>query len=66
MEPQISELKQIATQLLAGMLANPHVYPTISDELARGQKEQDLIIAAIAMAESLITKIEKKTESTSF
>lgn len=62
MEIQTSEIKQIATHLLAGMLANPHVYPTISDELARGQKEQDLIIASIAMAESLITRIEKKTD----
>ncbi len=59
MEPSINEVKQIATQLLSGMLANPHVYPTVSDELGRGQQEQDLIIAAITMAESLITRVEK-------
>ncbi len=59
MELPKTEVKQIATQLLSGMLANPHVYPTVSDELGRGQQEQDLIIAAIAMAESLITKVEK-------
>jgi hypothetical protein len=41
------------------MLANPHVYPMVSDELGRGQQEQDLIIAAIEMAESLITEVEK-------
>lgn len=58
MELQTSEVKQVATQLLAGMLANPHVYPMISDELVRGQREQDLIIAAVEMAESLITKVE--------
>ncbi len=59
MEPSINEVKQIATQLLSGMLANPHVYPKVSDELGRGQQEQELIIAAIVMAESLITKVEK-------
>ena len=59
MEPSKNEVKQIATQLLSGMLANPHVYPMVSDELGRGQQEQDLIIAAIVMAESLITKVEK-------
>ena len=59
MELSKTEVKQIATQLLSGMLANPHVYATVSDELGRGQQEQDLIIAAIAMAESLITKVEK-------
>ena len=58
MELSKTEVKQIATQILSGMLANPHVYPTVSDELGRGQQEQDLIIAAIAMAESLITKVE--------
>ncbi len=58
MEPSKNEVKQIATQLLSGMLANPHVYATVSDELGRGQQEQELIIAAIAMAESLITKVE--------
>ncbi len=60
MELPKTEVKQIATQILSGMLANPHVYPMVSDELGRGPQEQDLIIAAIEMAESLITKVEKK------
>jgi hypothetical protein len=54
-----TELKKISTQLLAGMLANPHIYPMYSDEMARGQKEQDLIILAIEMAEKLIQKAEQ-------
>ncbi len=61
METQTSEVKKIASQLLAGMLANPHIYPMVSDEFGRGQKEQDLIIAAISMAENLIKKAEKTT-----
>ncbi|ARV59538.1 hypothetical protein BZZ01_13670 [Nostocales cyanobacterium HT-58-2] len=62
MESQPGELKQIAAQVLAGMLANPHIYPTISDEGARGQQEQELIVIAIEMAESLITKVEERAE----
>ncbi len=54
------EIKKIAAQLLSGMLANPHIYPTISDEMARGQKEQDLMVLAVEMAESLVNKVEKK------
>ena len=42
------------------MVANPHVYPMVSDELGKGPQEQDLIIAAIEMAESLIIKVEQK------
>ena len=61
METQTSEVKKIASQLLAGMLANPHIYSMVSDELGRGQKEQDLIIAAISIAESLIKKAEEKS-----
>lgn len=60
MELKQSEVKQIATQLLSGMLANPHIYATLSDQLGRGPQEQDLIIAAIQMAESLIEKVERK------
>lgn len=60
MESKQSEVKQIATQLLSGMLANPHLYQTLSDQLGRGPQEQDLVTAAIEMAESLIEKIEKK------
>lgn len=55
---QPQELKPIASQLLAGMLANPHIYPTLSDEAA-GQQEQLLVANAVAMAESLINRIDQ-------
>ena len=58
-----SEIKQVATHLLSGMLANPHIYSMLSDELGQGQQEKDLIVAAISMAESLITKVESQIES---
>ena len=60
MELPKTEVKQIAAQILSGMVANPHVYPMVSDELGKGPQEQDLIIAAIEMAESLIIKVEQK------
>ncbi len=60
MELPKTEIKQIAAQILSGMVANPHVYPMVSDELGKGPQEQDLIIAAIEMAESLITRVENK------
>jgi len=63
MNTKTSELKQVATHLLSGMLANPHIYSVVSDELGRGQQEQDLIIAAISMAESLLSKVENKIEA---
>jgi len=52
------EIKEIASQLLAGMLANPHLYATVSDEEAKGQQEQILVSNAIMMAKNLIEKIE--------
>lgn len=58
MEP--NDVKQIATQILAGMLANPHIYASVSDEGGRGQQEQNLIVMAIEMAEILITKVESR------
>jgi len=61
---QANEIKQIAAQLLAGMLANPHtyqVYPTESGRL--NQKQQaELIETAIALAESLVSKTETRIE----
>ncbi|MCU0536608.1 MAG: hypothetical protein MUD14_22195 [Hydrococcus sp. Prado102] len=57
---ETNEIKQIATQLLAGMLANPHIYFNISDEGSNGQQEQVLITIAIDMAQSLIEKIENE------
>ncbi|MBD2253305.1 hypothetical protein [Nostoc parmelioides] len=53
-----NELKQTASQLLAAMLSNPHVYTRISEEGGYGQMEQELILTAVEMAESLIQHIE--------
>jgi hypothetical protein len=61
MANQVNETKQIAAQLLAGMLANPHIYASLSDEGSQGQQEQTLILVAIEMAEKLIEKIESKS-----
>ena len=55
-----TELKQIAAQLLSAMLANPHIYASVSDEGVNGQQEQELMAIAIAMAESLIRKVDQK------
>lgn len=55
-----NDVKQIATTILAGMLANPHIYASVSDEGGRGQQEQNLIVMAIEMAEILITKVESR------
>ncbi|BAZ69890.1 MAG: hypothetical protein KME28_07195 [Pelatocladus maniniholoensis HA4357-MV3] len=60
MQSKAKEVKQIATQLLASMLSNPHIYATVSDEGAKGQQEQELIIVAIEMAEYLVTKVEQR------
>ena len=59
MESREKDIKNISTQLLAGMLANPHIYPAIADEEGKGRQEQILISNAIMMAESLIEKIEQ-------
>lgn len=58
MDPQVNEVKQIASTLLAAMLSNPHVYSQVSDEGVSGQLEQKLIIIAVEMATSLIQRIE--------
>lgn len=58
MTERTQEIKQIATQLLAGMLANPHIYSIISDEEGKGQREQILLSNAITMAEQLLEKVE--------
>ncbi len=60
MDAKTTEIKQIATQLLAGMLANPHIYAQVSEDLAQGVQEQDLIVLAIEMAQRLIDKVEKR------
>ena len=64
MTSQAHETKQIAAQLLAGMLANPHihqVYPTESGKLSQEQ-QSELIESAIALAESLVEKTEARIE----
>lgn len=53
-----TDVKHIAAQLLSGLLANPHIYASISDEKGRGQQEQNLVTMAIEMAESLIEKAD--------
>jgi hypothetical protein len=58
-------IKEIAVQLLAGMLANPHIYATISDEEGKGQQEQMLVMNAIRMAEMFMDKLESSQNSSS-
>ena len=58
MNLQVYELKQTASQLLAAMLSNPHIYAQVSSEGGYGQMEQQLVIVAVEMAESLIEHIE--------
>ena len=62
MHSKADEIKQIAAQLLAGMLANPNIYPAESGQLSKEQQEE-LIEKAIAMAETLIAKAETQIES---
>ena len=64
MTAQDKELKEIASQLLAGMLANPHIYTMVSEEEARGQQEQILLSNAISMAEKLLQKVEQSHSGT--
>lgn len=47
-----------ATQLLAGMLANPHIYSMVSDEGALGKQEVILRHNALEMAQALINDIK--------
>lgn len=65
MKNRKKEIRRIASELLVGMLANPHIYAMISDESGKGQQEQILISNAISMAESLIQKIEQLPENQS-
>ena len=60
MKLQTAKIEQIATQLLAGMLANPEIYsldPTVKIEVSKEQEEK-LVLKAIAMAKTLVTKVE--------
>jgi hypothetical protein len=55
-----SELKQISAQLLAGMLANPHIYTSATDEEVRSQREQTLVMEVIELAEMLVHKVDHR------
>ncbi|MBD2361298.1 hypothetical protein H6G36_08930 [Anabaena minutissima FACHB-250] len=59
-----SELKQTASQILAAMLSNPHIYPQLSDEGGYGKMEQQLILTAVEMAEILTQHIKKAHSQT--
>jgi hypothetical protein len=60
MDSQPNEVKQIAAQLLSGMLSNPHIYAAMSDEEGEGRLEQSLVTVAIAMAKRLVEKVDQK------
>jgi hypothetical protein len=60
MNEKTEQTKQIAAQILAGLLSNPHIYANMSDEGAQAPQEQELIEIAIDMAENLIAKIEER------
>ena len=75
MELHTAKIERIATQLLAGMLANPEIYrlyprvnkihcldPTANKKVRREQ-EEELIMRAIAMAETLVSKVETKVKN---
>ena len=56
MKLQTAKIEQIATQLLAGMLANPEIY-SLEIEVGKEQ-EEELVLKAIDMAKTLVTKVE--------
>ena len=63
MKSQANEVKQISAQLLAGMLANSHLYQVDSAESGKlSRKQEELIETAIAMSETLIAKAETQIE----
>ncbi|MGG6293944.1 hypothetical protein ACQ4M4_05935 [Leptolyngbya sp. AN02str] len=59
------EMKHMTAQLLSGMLANPHLYPTIPDEGTLGPQEQKLMAIAMDMAEYLVAHINERTQASS-
>ncbi len=63
MESKANEVKQIAANLLASLLGNPHIYSMVSDEGARGKQEQELMLIAIEIAENLIARVDTKYSS---
>jgi hypothetical protein len=63
MDAYTNELRQTATQLLTGLLANPHIYLNRSDEGSQGQLEQELMIVAVEMAVSLLETVNQRSQS---
>lgn len=59
MDEHTQKLTQIASQLLAAMLSNHGIYPTMSDEGMHGQRERTLIMVAVEMAEELMKQAEQ-------
>lgn len=53
------EIIAIASQLLAGMIANPHIYTGVSDEEGPGHQERLLILNAVKMAENLVEHVKQ-------
>jgi hypothetical protein len=64
MKSQANEIKEIAGQLLAGMLANPHIYQVYPTESGKFSQEQqtELIESAISIAESLVEQTDVRIE----
>lgn len=62
MTDRAQEIQKVATQLLAGLLANPQIYPKVSDEMSRGQQEQELLLMALELAQNLVEKVENSGE----
>lgn len=60
MSEKTEQTKQIAAQILAGLLSNPHIYANMSDEGAQAPQEQELMEVAIGMAEQLIARVEAR------
>lgn len=61
MSEKVEQTKQIAAQILTGLMSNPHIYASMSDEGAQAPQIQELIEMAVEMAENLIAKVEKRT-----
>ncbi|MBI4782222.1 MAG: hypothetical protein HY785_13010 [Oscillatoriophycideae cyanobacterium NC_groundwater_1537_Pr4_S-0.65um_50_18] len=57
------ETQQIAAQLLSGLLSNPHIYASVSDEGTHGQQEQQLMAIAIEMAECIIGTVNERSHT---
>lgn len=63
MNLKATEVKQLAAQILAGLMANPHIYSQISDEGGRGQTERNLTTLAIELATGLAERVDSMSSS---